>query len=92
MFRPGTEGEGAEGETGELAARGPYTIRGYLDAPDRDREAFTAEGFYRSGDLVRTRRYQGALSYSIEAASRTSSTVVLLSGDTTGMGLTRRVP
>ena len=66
MFRPGTEGEGAEGETGELAARGPYTIRGYLDAPDRDREAFTAEGFYRSGDLVRARRYQGALSYSIE--------------------------
>lgn len=66
VFRPGTEGEGAEGETGELAARGPYTIRGYLDAPDRDREAFTAEGFYRSGDLVRARRYQGALSYSIE--------------------------
>lgn len=66
VFRPGTEGEGAEGETGELAAGGPYTIRSYLDAPDRDREAFTAEGFYRSGDLVRARRYQGALSYSIE--------------------------
>ena len=66
VFRPGTEVEVAEGETGELAARGPYTIRGYLAAPDRDREAFTAEGFYRSGDLVRARRYQGTLSYSIE--------------------------
>ena len=47
VLRPGTEVELAEGETGELAARGPYTIRGYLAAPDRDREAFTAQGFYR---------------------------------------------
>jgi non-ribosomal peptide synthetase component E (peptide arylation enzyme) len=30
VFRPGTEGEGAEGETGELAARGPYTIAATL--------------------------------------------------------------
>src|SRR3984957_758862 len=66
VLRPGTEVEVAEGEIGELAARGPYTIRGYLAAPERNREAFTAEGFYRSGDLVRARRYDGALSYSIE--------------------------
>jgi 2,3-dihydroxybenzoate-AMP ligase len=66
VLLPGTEVEVAEGETGELAARGPYTIRGYLAAPDRDREAFTAEGFYRSGDLVRARRCEGTLSYSIE--------------------------
>jgi 2,3-dihydroxybenzoate-AMP ligase len=66
VLRPGTEVEVTEGETGELAARGPYTIRGYLAAPERDREAFTTEGFYRSGDLVRARRYSGTLSYSIE--------------------------
>jgi 2,3-dihydroxybenzoate-AMP ligase len=66
VFRPGTEVEVAEGETGELAARGPYTIRGYLAAPERNREAFTAEGFYRSGDLVQARRYEGTLSYSVE--------------------------
>ena len=66
VLRPGTDVEVAEGETGELAARGPYTIRGYLAAPDRDREAFTADGFYRSGDLVRARRYAGTLGYSIE--------------------------
>jgi 2,3-dihydroxybenzoate-AMP ligase len=66
VLRPGTEAEVAEGETGELATRGPYTIRGYLAAPDRDRDAFTTEGFYRSGDLVRARRYEGTLSYSIE--------------------------
>jgi 2,3-dihydroxybenzoate-AMP ligase len=66
VLRPGTEAEVAEGETGELAARGPYTVRGYLAAPDRDRDAFTTEGFYRSGDLVRARRHEGTLSYSIE--------------------------
>jgi non-ribosomal peptide synthetase component E (peptide arylation enzyme) len=66
VLRPGTEIEVAEGEIGELSARGPYTIRGYLAAPDRDRDAFTADGFYRSGDLVRARRYEGTLSYSIE--------------------------
>ena len=60
------EVEVADGETGEPAARGPYTICGYLAAPDRDREAFTAEGFYRSRDLVRARRYEGSLSYSSE--------------------------
>lgn len=42
----------AEGETGELCCRGPYTIRGYYRAPERNREAFDA-GFYRTGDLVR---------------------------------------
>jgi 2,3-dihydroxybenzoate-AMP ligase len=66
VLRPGSEVEVAEGETGELAARGPYTIRGYLAEPERNREAFTADGFYRSGDLVRARRYEGTLSYSIE--------------------------
>src|ERR1700722_742687 len=66
VLRPGTQLEVAEGETGELAARGPYTIRGYLAEPDRNREAFTADRFYRSGDLVRARRYAGTLSYSIE--------------------------
>ena len=66
MLRPGPEVEAAVDETGALAARGPYTICRYLAAPDRDREAFTAEGFYRSGNLVRARRYEGSLSYSSE--------------------------
>jgi 2,3-dihydroxybenzoate-AMP ligase len=41
------------GEVGELWCRGPYTIRGYYRAPERNREAFTDDGFYRTGDLVR---------------------------------------
>ncbi len=43
----------APGEIGELWCRGPYTIRGYYRAAERNREAFSSEGFYRTGDLVR---------------------------------------
>ena len=43
----------AFGEVGEFCARGPYTLRGYLNAPDHNARAFTPEGFYRSGDLMR---------------------------------------
>jgi non-ribosomal peptide synthetase component E (peptide arylation enzyme) len=38
----------------------------FLRRTDRDREAFTAEGFYHSGDLVRALWYEGSLSYSSE--------------------------
>jgi 2,3-dihydroxybenzoate-AMP ligase len=50
--------EVADGAQGELCVRGPYTIRGYYNAPGKNREAFTAEGFYRMGDLVRKRGRQ----------------------------------
>jgi 2,3-dihydroxybenzoate-AMP ligase len=42
-----------DGSQGELATRGPYTIRGYYRAPDKDIEAFTPDGYYRMGDIVR---------------------------------------
>lgn len=42
-----------DGVVGELQVRGPYTIRGYYRASDHNRTAFTADGFYRSGDSVR---------------------------------------
>jgi 2,3-dihydroxybenzoate-AMP ligase len=45
--------EVADGEPGELVTRGPYTIRGYYDAERINAEAFTADGFYRMGDIVR---------------------------------------
>jgi len=45
--------EVVEGEAGELQCRGPYTIRGYYNAPEKTRAAFTADGFYCTGDLVR---------------------------------------
>ncbi|OTG92142.1 (2,3-dihydroxybenzoyl)adenylate synthase [Acinetobacter sp. ANC 3813] len=42
-----------QGEVGHLLTRGPYTIRGYYNAPEHNRSAFTVDGFYRTGDLVR---------------------------------------
>ncbi len=42
-----------DGTIGELIARGPYTIRGYYNAPDKNRTAFTEDGYYRMSDLVR---------------------------------------
>lgn len=47
-----------DGEPGELLTRGPYTIRGYYDALGKNREAFTPDGFYRMGDIVRKRGRQ----------------------------------
>ncbi|MGW8326359.1 (2,3-dihydroxybenzoyl)adenylate synthase [Streptomyces sp. NPDC055897] len=43
------------GEVGELLTRGPYTIRGYYRAPEHNARAFTEDGFFRTGDLVRLR-------------------------------------
>lgn len=51
-----TDEEGAEvadGEVGELTVRGPYTLRGYYRATEYNKRAFTPDGFYRSGDLMR---------------------------------------
>ena len=44
-----------DGEPGELVTRGPYTIRGYYNAPDINAQSFTGDGFYRMGDIVRKR-------------------------------------
>ncbi|MFB7372409.1 (2,3-dihydroxybenzoyl)adenylate synthase [Streptomyces sp. NPDC056222] len=42
-----------DGEPGHLLTRGPYTIRGYFRADEHNARAFTADGFYRTGDIVR---------------------------------------
>ncbi len=41
-----------DGEIGELWARGPYTLRGYYNAPEHNQRSFSPDGFYRSGDLM----------------------------------------
>ncbi|MGD6746909.1 (2,3-dihydroxybenzoyl)adenylate synthase [Streptomyces sp. BH106] len=42
-----------DGDFGHLLTRGPYTIRGYWRAPEHNARSFTADGFYRTGDIVR---------------------------------------
>ena len=41
------------GEIGEIAARGPTVHLGYHDNPQANRDAFTEDGWFRSGDLGR---------------------------------------
>ena len=41
-----------DGRAGELLVRGPYTIRGYYNGSENNLKAFTADGFYRMGDVV----------------------------------------
>lgn len=59
VLAPGTEIEVLDGAQGELVCRGPYTLRGYFDAPDINAVAFTSDGFYRTGDLVAVRVVDG---------------------------------
>lgn len=44
-----------DGAPGALLTRGPYTPRGYYRAAEQNARAFTADGWYRSGDIVRRR-------------------------------------
>ncbi|MEC5320480.1 (2,3-dihydroxybenzoyl)adenylate synthase [Brenneria populi subsp. brevivirga] len=48
------------GEAGRLMTQGPYTFRGYYRSPQHNRQAFDAQGFYCSGDLV-IQRQDGCL-------------------------------
>jgi 2,3-dihydroxybenzoate-AMP ligase len=42
-----------DGAPGSLLTRGPYTPRGYYRAAEQNGRAFTADGWYRSGDICR---------------------------------------
>lgn len=48
-----TQKEVPAGQVGELWCRGPHTIRGYYKADAHNASAFSEDGFYKSGDLVR---------------------------------------
>ncbi len=41
------------GEEGELVAGGPTIFRGYYKSEAENREAFTPDGFYRTGDIAK---------------------------------------
>jgi 2,3-dihydroxybenzoate-AMP ligase len=51
----------ADGQPGSLLTRGPYTPRGYYRAEEQNAKAFTADGWYRSGDICRLDPVSGNL-------------------------------
>lgn len=63
IVEPGTHVPLALGEIGESAFKGPYTTHGYYRAPERNRETFTADGRYLSGDLMQARLIEGKTYY-----------------------------
>jgi 2,3-dihydroxybenzoate-AMP ligase len=73
LVHAGTNVEVAAGEIGELTCRGPYTLAGYYNSPERNREAFTSDGFYRTGDLMVYSETAGERTYAF--AGRTKDVV-----------------
>jgi long-chain acyl-CoA synthetase len=47
----GQDKEAAVGEPGEVCAKGPQVMRGYWQKPDANAAAFTADGYFRTGDI-----------------------------------------
>ncbi|MFC5676007.1 AMP-binding protein [Aeromicrobium endophyticum] len=66
ILEPGGEQEVSDGEVGELACRGWYTIPGYFSSGEHNASAFTADGFFRTGDLARVTVHDGQRFISIE--------------------------
>jgi long-chain acyl-CoA synthetase len=48
---PETERVLEDGESGMLCVKGPNVTSGYLNEPDRTHQAFTADGFLKTGDI-----------------------------------------
>jgi len=45
------DNEAPIGEPGEVCAKGPQVMRGYWQKPEANAEAFTADGYFRTGDI-----------------------------------------
>ncbi|HEX7007545.1 MAG TPA: AMP-binding protein [Alphaproteobacteria bacterium] len=70
LVKIGAEEPVAPGEVGEFLARGPYTIRGYFKADEHNAKAFTADGYYRTGDLMKANVIDGVTYYSFEGRAK----------------------
>ena len=66
VLKIGSEEPAAPGETGDLCFRGAHTLRGYFNAPAINGRKLHLQGFFRSGDLVRTIRIGGRDHYIFE--------------------------
>ncbi|WP_293374435.1 AMP-binding protein [Nevskia sp.] len=51
-LRDDDEQEVAIGAPGELCVKGPQVMRGYWNKPEENRKAFTADGWFKTGDIA----------------------------------------
>lgn len=70
LLVPGSEARAAPGQMGELCFRGPSTVPGFFDAPQANAEAYTSDGFYRTGDMMTEHVHDGQVHYTFEGRLR----------------------
>lgn len=70
LLRPESEEPVKPGEMGELCFRGPSSLRGYFNAPDSGVSLFTADGFFRSGDMMIAHVVEGVTYYAFQGRLR----------------------
>jgi salicylate---[aryl-carrier protein] ligase len=70
LMYPNTNDLVRPGEMGELVFRGPSSLRGYYNAPEANQGAFTADGFYRSGDMMTEHLIEGRRYFTFEGRLR----------------------
>ena len=66
LLKLGSEDDAAFGDIGELAFRGPSSLSGYFNDPKANETAFTSDGFFRTGDLLRAFKVDGVTNYVFE--------------------------
>jgi non-ribosomal peptide synthetase component E (peptide arylation enzyme) len=70
LLQPESETPVNTGEMGELCFRGPSSLRGFYNAPEANRNAFTRDGFYRTGDMMTAHVIDGSIYYAFEGRLR----------------------
>ena len=70
VVHPGTQTPCELDEEGELQCRGPYTLSGYYNSPEHNTVAFTADGYYRTGDLAIRREIGGRTYYAFSGRTK----------------------
>jgi non-ribosomal peptide synthetase component E (peptide arylation enzyme) len=66
LLEIGGDKEVTPGAVGELCFRGPSSLMGYFNDPSANTSAFTSDGFFRSGDLLRAFVLDGRTYYVFE--------------------------
>ncbi len=78
---PTDEFEAGEGRVGELVVRGPNVSPGYWKQPEKTAKAFTDDGWFRTGDIVRQRSDEY-----LEFIERAKEVIVLSTGKNVAPG------